>query len=197
MFQSTPKVVLITGEHCITDEVRRQMDAMYRDPDYISTFTSAYISFDMLSVQNTWDAEPYILYDGETPVGVMKPSFDRVNMHVCSILPRIFPEHRGKGYGSYMFAWCIRNYFSKGWRKIYTQVWANNHHSLALNKKFMIHEAVRPEHQIINGVYQDVHYYGLLKHRYDNPCDSAHRKINRNVEETLGSAEHGIQYPPR
>lgn len=157
---------LVTGQHCITPQVQEKMDELMRDPEYQQFFSAHYTEFNNLVVQNTWEAEPYILYSRDIPVGMAKPSFDRANNKVTNILPRIFKPYRRQGLGGFIFQWAFEKYFNEGFDKICTVVWSNNKPSLALNRKFFTEEAILKQHQLINGRRYDTHLFGMLAPEY-------------------------------
>jgi RimJ/RimL family protein N-acetyltransferase len=177
---------LVTGEHCITEEVRTKLDEMYREPAYRTMFSPICIDFNIVDA-NTYNSESYIMYDGCEAVGLLKPTFDRDNQQVCNILPRVFAANRNRGYASYMFAWVIDEYFSRGYQKICTTVWSPNVASLALNRKFLVQEGFRPKQQNINGVLVDTHLFGLVREEYQNAkLLTDYYAIKQLVSETLG-----------
>ena len=160
---------LVTGNHCITENIKLGFDTAMQHESAYCTFGNNYHNFYLYNgkFETTYDEEFYILYDGIIPVGIFNPCFDRANNLVRGILPLIFMEHRGKGYCKNIFAWCINRYFKRGFSKIHLNVYESNKASLHSCSKFFILEGILRKQVFMCGEYCDRYVYGLLKSEYD------------------------------
>lgn len=178
-----PKMELITGEHCL-QEIRSDLDEMYRSKSYRENFSPSYIELQDLVQKDTWKNENFILRNASGfPVGVMQPALDRSDGRVCNLRPQVFPRFQGQGYGTYMICWAIRNYIiEQGFISIGTTVWTTNEVSLKLNHKWMIHEGIRRKYVRINGVHVDAHVFSINK---DDITKEKYAAINLVLSKSL------------
>lgn len=179
-------VKLVTGKHMITDDVQKEIDNFFEEDNIVRHMYNSYLDFDMFTpCSNTWDDETYLLYNNVFPVAIFNPSFNRWNRHVTAIKPVVF--EKGKGYGSFIFAWCINHYFKQGFNKISTRVYGHNEASFKLNENFLNIEGRRLNELFINNEYKTVYDFGLLKSQYDS--DKKLQDKVKNILEVMGNPE--------
>jgi RimJ/RimL family protein N-acetyltransferase len=117
------------------------------------------------------DNNIFLLICTEEPIGWINLKNIDKDSGKAEIGLRILPEHQKKGYGTEAGKKMIKYGFKQlRLHRIYSRTFSFNTAAKNLMKKLdMTHEGRHRKEEFKNGEYQDVEYYSILKHEWENP----------------------------